>query len=126
MIERTFFVSGGVLVTNVSFKIPARSYPMSGITSVKGSRKDPSPAGPILLAVLGVFAILAGKLGVLLTIACIAGAVAWWMKQKPVFSVIISGASGQETALSSADGSFITSVIGAVNDAILHRSVGPP
>jgi len=50
MIERTFFVSGGVLVTNVSFKIPARSYPMSGITSVKGARKDPSPAGPILLA----------------------------------------------------------------------------
>jgi hypothetical protein len=76
MIERTFFVSGDVLVTNVSFTTPARSYPMSGITSVKGSRKDPSPVGPILLSVLGVFALLGGKLGVLLAILFIVGAVA--------------------------------------------------
>ncbi len=62
-----------------------------------------------------------GKGGILIGILLVAGAVYWWKSIKPTFSVVLSSASGEVKALSSKDNGFITSVINALNDAIVHR-----
>ena len=51
----------------------------------------------------------------------IGGAVALLMKQKPEFSVLLSTASGKVKALASSDGDFISKVVSALNDAVVHR-----
>ena len=41
MAEQTFLNESGVTVTNTRFIVPAQTYAMSGITSVKSLRRDP-------------------------------------------------------------------------------------
>ena len=121
MEEKTFFSAGGVSISNSRFIAAGQTYAMSGITSVKSFRQDPSRKGPVILGVAGVLAMTPGGqslvIGLLLTVA----AVFWWRALKPEFSVLLSSASGEAKALASKDGDFISSVITALNDAIVHR-----
>ena len=105
--------------------VPGQTYAMSGITSVKAYRKDPSRTGPIILGILGLLGLLGGTEvlpGALITLGI---AVAWWMIPKPSFSVLLSSASGEAKALTSKDGACIDRVIRALNDAIVHRGDVP-
>jgi hypothetical protein len=121
MTEQTFFSSGEVSVTNTRFMAKGQTYAMSGITSVKSYRQDPSVKGPALVGILGIIALLTGKSGIILGLILIAVAVGWWRSLKPEFSVLLSSASGEVKALASKDEGFIRSVINALNDAIVHR-----
>lgn len=111
----------GITVTNARFITPGQTYAMSGVTSVKKLKKDPSRKPPIILGLFGLIAMAAGETGILVGILCIAGAVAWWMLSRPEFTVFLSSASGEAEAFSSNDGAFIARIVDALNDAIVAR-----
>jgi len=119
MEEKTFLNEGGVTVTSARFIVPAQTYAMSGVTSVKAYREDPSRGGPILLVVIGIVAALAGAIfwGALFVVI----GVVWGILQKSTHYVVLSSASGEAKALKSENGEFIGRVIGALNDVIVHR-----
>jgi hypothetical protein len=121
MEEKTFFSGGDVSVTNARFMAKGQTYAMSGVTSVKSFQQNPSRKGPIILGILGLLIMAVGGTGLLVGLVVIGAAVAWWFSQKPEFSVLLSSASGEVKALASQDGDFISKVVGALNDAIVHR-----
>jgi hypothetical protein len=125
--EKSFFNEGGVSVTNARFIAQGQTYAMSGITSVKSFQEDPSRKGPIILGIIGVLGTLGAFSsnsvggGIIMALLFIGGAIAWWIYQKPEYSVLLSSASGEAKALASKDGQFISNVVNALNDAIVHR-----
>ena len=121
MEERNFFNEGGVSVTNARFIAQGQTYAMSGVTSVKTFRKDPSRVGPIILGVVGLACLAGGGSASAFGIVLILVAGALFVLMKPEFSVLLSSASGEAKALSSKDGDFIGKVVSALNDAIVHR-----
>ena len=54
MEETFFFNDRSVSVSNARFIANGQTYAMSGITSVKTFREDPSYQGPIILGLLGL------------------------------------------------------------------------
>ena len=121
MEEQTFLSEGGVSVTNARFMTPGQTYAMSGVTSVKSARSDPSRKPPIIMGIIGVLALAGGGSVAIVGLFLIAGAVAMWFLQKPAFHVLLNSASGENTALTNKDEQFITKVVAALNDAIVHR-----
>ena len=87
MEETSFFNEGGVSVSNARFIADNQTYAMSGITSVKQFRQDPSRKVPIIMGVIGVLALAGGGTVTIVGLALIAGAVAIWFLSKPEFSV---------------------------------------
>jgi hypothetical protein len=122
MEEKTFFDSGGVTVTNARFVVHGQTYAMQSVTSIKGGKKGPPRVGPIVVGVLGLVAFSSwGVGGVVLGLCLLAIAVYWWIQQKPTLIVLLSSASGEAQALSSNDAPYIQQIIGALNDALIHR-----
>ena len=121
MEEKSFFNEGDVSVSNARFIAQGQTYAMSGVTSVKSFRQDPSRKGPIIMGIIGVLALAGGGTVTIVGLALIAGAVAMWFLQKPEFSVLLSTASGEAKALTSKDSEFISKVVGSLNNAIVHR-----
>jgi hypothetical protein len=125
MEEKVFFNQQNVSVSNSRFISHGQTYAMSGITSVKSFRQDPSRTAAVILGVIGVCVMLAGfSSGIGLTLfgaTAVGIAVLWWKSLKSEFSVILSSASGEVKPLSSTDEAFISNVLNALNDAIVHR-----
>ena len=121
MEEKTFLSEGGISVTNARFIAPGQTYAMSGVTAVESFRQDPSRKAPIILAIIGVLALAGGGTVTVVGLLLIAGAVAMWFLQKPEFQVLLSTASGKGKAFGSSDEAFISKVVAALNDAIVHR-----
>ena len=115
MEEKTFFNEGGVSVSNARFIASGQTYAMSGVTSVKSFREDPSRKGPIIMAVIGVLALAGGGTATVVGLLLIAGAAAMWFLQKPIFHVLLSTASGESKAHSDKNGDFINKVVTALN-----------
>ncbi|MHB8165501.1 MAG: DUF6232 family protein [Sulfuricella sp.] len=122
MDEKSFFNENGVGVSNVRFIAQGQTHAMSGVTSVKAFRKNPPRKALIFMGIMGVIELGFGNTFMtVLGLAIIAGAVAMWLFTKPKFSVMLSSASGESSALTSKDGEFISRVVGALNDAIVYR-----
>jgi len=122
MEEISFFDSRNVSVSSARFIVSGQTYAMSGVTSVKTGRKDPSRMGPIILVLIGVCAMLAGTMEpVLVGLVLVGLGVYWFTQQKPELSVVLNSASGEAQALTSTDADFINGVITALNNAIVHR-----
>ncbi len=121
MEEKDFFNSENVSVTNARFIVRGQTYAMSGITSVKSFQDDPSRAGPIIMGIVGLLALVAGDGGVVIGLIFIACAILWWISQKKKFSVLLNTASGETEALTSHDRRFISRVVDALNEAIIYR-----
>lgn len=119
MEEKNFFNQNGVSVSNARFIAHGQTYAMSGITSVKSFRQDPSRLLPILLSVIGLIVQFAGAPA--FGIFIIAAAIIVWVRAKPEFSVLLNSASGEAKALASSDGIFISNVVNALNESIVHR-----
>ena len=119
MTEKEFLKEGDVTVTNSRFIVPGQTYAMSGITSVKSVKKNPSKALPIILIVLGIIFLAADV--PLVGIILIGLGIAILILNKPQYIVILSSASGETEALTSKNKEFITRVINALNDAIVAR-----
>lgn len=119
--EQVFFNDGGVSVSNSRMMYQGKTYAMSGVTSVKSWEKTPSRKGPIILIVIGVLLLAAGKSAIIGAVLFIGGGIAWWVSQKSEFSVMLTSASGEMQAYTSKDGAFVSKIVNAVNDAIVHR-----
>jgi len=122
MEERMFFTQNDVSVSNARFIVRGQTYAMNGVTSVKQSVTEPSRAGPVILFFVGLLPLFSGTAGgVVIALVLIIGAVLWWRSQRPLYTVVLSSASGEAQALSSQDGQYIASVIDALNHSIVHR-----
>lgn len=119
MNEQQFLNENGVSVSNVRFIANGQTYAMSGLTAVKTFRKDPPRKIMLAIAAIGVIELLSGWM-IFGSITLASIVIAWFLK-KPEFSVILSSASGENRALTSKDGEFISRVVGALNNAIVHR-----
>ena len=109
-----------------------QTFAMSGITSVKSSRQDPSRTGPIVFGIMGLVTLLAGRPGVMpgwtalpnapgAGLAIFLGAFIYLFAQKTESSVLLTTASGEVKALPSRDAAFVSKVVAALNDSIVHR-----
>jgi len=122
MEEKTFFNEGGVTVTNSRFVVPGQTHAMSGITSVSKWITKPSMKLPIILIVLGIIPLFFGSIfWIVVGIALIAAGVYLLIKNKPVYSVRLSSASGESNAIDSKDDKYIDKIVQAINDAIVTR-----
>lgn len=122
MEEKVFFEQGGVSVSNARFIVHGKTYAMNGVTSVKQGVNHPSRLGPIVLGLVGLVCLLnASATGVMWSVAFLAIAAFWWVKQKSVWIVVLSSSSGESQALSSENREYIEGVIGALNQSIIHR-----
>lgn len=122
MNERNFMNEGGVLVTNARAVINGTMYSMANITSVSVGMIPASRGGGVITAIIGAVIAAAGDGGaqafgvVLLLVGLVMAITA-----KPTFRVCLGSASGEATALSSKDESFVSKVVGALNEAIISR-----
>lgn len=120
--ETSFLEIAGLSVTNTRFVVNGQTYAMSNVTSVKQGMTPASKVGPIILIILGIMFMAAGDAGALIFgLLLIAGGIAWWVKAKPTYSVMLSTSAGEAQALASKDQAYIQSVINALNQAIIHR-----
>lgn len=119
--EQVFLNDRGVSVSNSRMMYEGQTYAMSGITSVKSFEKKPSRTGPIILIVIGVFMLAAGKSAIIGALFFLGGGIAWWVAQKSDYSVLLTSASGEAKAYNSKDGDFVGKIVNAVNEAIVHR-----
>lgn len=93
---------------------------MSGITSVQNYEDKPSKIGPIIFFVIGGFSLL-NKEFIPFAVIMIAIGGIWLALQKTTYHVLLHTASGEAKALSSRDGTWISRVVHAINDSIIHR-----
>ena len=127
MDEKTFFNEGNVTVTNSRFIVPGQTYAMSGITSVSKWIQKPSLKWPLILILVGALFIIiplfagGGALWYLIGIVLIGIGIFLLIRNKPVYSVILSSASGEADAINSKDEDFIDRIVQALNDAIVVR-----
>lgn len=119
MEERTFFEYEDVKVTNARFITGAQTFAMSNVTSVKAHTQKPSRFGLILVLLVGLL-IAAGSSALMgLAIAVIAG-ICLFM-QKTTYHVMLTTSGGETSALKTYQLEYITKVVSALNDAIVHR-----
>jgi Family of unknown function (DUF6232) len=121
MAESSFFDEGGVSVSNARFIVHDQTFAMSGVTSVKTSKKEPSRKGSYILAGIGFLALLVGGKLALVGWLLILSAGGLWYFQRTEFSVWLSTASGEAKALTSKDSETIAKIVAALNEAIVHR-----
>jgi Family of unknown function (DUF6232) len=108
-----------VKVTNARFIVGAQTYAMNGVTSVKAGEQPKKLGGPIVVILLGLIFLISGSytLGVIIAAA---GAVFLYFA-KATYTVVLSSSSGEVTALSGHDAGEVKGVVGALNEAIIHR-----
>lgn len=116
--EKIFLDERGVKVTNARFVTYAKTHALSGITSVSTFTVSPSKKGPIVVAVIGLIAF---AFSWIVALVLIAAGVAWFLSLKDEYQVVLSSASGNEDALTDKDQAFISRVVDALNEAIIHR-----
>lgn len=121
MAEQTFYENNGVTVTNARFIVPGQTYAMSGVTSVKSLRHDPSKKGPIILIILGLLGFAAGKDAMFVAFLMLAAGIAWLVLNKPKFSVVLNSSSGEAEAMTSKDQGIIQQIVSALNESIIAR-----
>lgn len=125
--EKTFYQDTTVVVTNSRCIVAGQTYAMSGITSVRPFTEVPSKGGPILLIIVGALLVMGGfgqssVFGVVLGIITVAVGIAWYKSKKDIYHVVVHSASGESRLIHSIDRSYITSIIAALNEAIVYRS----
>jgi hypothetical protein len=94
---------------------------MSGITSVQAHEEKPSSVGPAVLFIVGLLSIISGGSGPAVGTPILLAGVIWFFLQKTTYHVLLHTASGEAKALSSQDEAWISRVVHALNDSIVHR-----
>lgn len=118
MAEQIFYDNGTVKVTNARFMVGSQTYAMQGVTSVRSLVQSPNRIFPIILIIVGLFA-FGGS--VLFALLMIAAGIALLVMMKNTHIVALHSASGEQQALTSTDAGYINDVVGALNNALIHR-----
>lgn len=119
--EEIFLNERGVKVTNSRFTVSGQTYAMSGVTAVKNIELQPKRFWPIALIALGLFGLSRDSDSSHVPIIIIAIGFAWLCFQRTYHCVILSTASGEHSALKSKDIVWISRIIHALNESIVHR-----
>jgi Family of unknown function (DUF6232) len=115
--ERVFLSEEGVVVSNARFSHGGQTYAMANITSVKGTR-DGVGLWPLAL-IIGLFILPAGGGTMVFGLLMVALAIAAiWLRSS---YVVLHTSGGEQRALSSRNRDFVAKVVGALNEAIIHR-----
>ena len=119
--EITFLNEQGIRVTNSRFILPKQTFAMSGITSVQFYEEKPKRLYPVFIIIVGTVTFLTGgNAQIIGGIIFMLGGI-WLAMQKTIFHVLLHTSSGEAKALSSKDGSWISRVIHAINESMIHR-----
>jgi hypothetical protein len=118
MDEKTFFEYDDVKVTNARFISGSHTYAMSNVTSVKAFEEKPSRMWGIVALLIGlVIALNNATVGLV-----IAAAAAFYLyRQKTVYHVMLATAGGETSALKTYQREYLSKVVSALNEAIVHR-----
>ncbi len=123
--EQSFFERGDVLVTNTRLVRGDETIAMSGVTSVRAHTIVPSKKGPIIVIVVGVLILLGGSqsglMAVLVGVAVMGLGLWWYMSIKNIHCVRLVTASGERDAITNTDFKYISGIVAAINQAIIHR-----
>ena len=125
--ETEFFHDGDVIVTNARLIVQNQTYVMRNITSVRAIQLDPSPAGPLILFLVGAFAGLTLGCGgvavgaLLLWIASAAGAAFFFSQLKPTYALLIMTLGREVRAMESDNAELISEVVAALNESIMMQ-----
>lgn len=121
--EQLFYQNGQVLVTNLRFTVGAKTFAMSGITSVEAECASAKFIGALVLTTIGAFMAFASDpvvktMGWPLFIFSLFVLI---QRFRPKYQVNVTTASGEATALESRSRREITEIVEALNNAILAR-----
>lgn len=130
--EIEFLNDRDTVVTNSRFIVNNQIYVINGITSVKQSLISADKKPDIGIMILGIFVLLlsfgmreASEIFAffMLIFSLLIIALSFWIKSKnkDIAIVVLQTSSGEVQALSSDDIDFISSVVFALNQAIIHR-----
>lgn len=117
--EKTFFEYEDVKITNARFITGGQTFAMSNITSVKTHVHAPSRTAGALSLAFGLAASSVPPHYYGLAIA--AAAAAYLYQQKTIYHVMLTTAGGESSALRTYQLAYITRVVNALNQAIIHR-----
>jgi len=124
MEEKIFFNEGGVTVSNSRFDFKGQTYAMSGITSIKSVKVDPSRIGPSFLLLISIGFVNKAIENNIYTLPVIifillplVMSFVWSYHQKPKYKIILYLSSGSTFAFTSKDKEYIKNVVTALNDA---------
>jgi hypothetical protein len=119
--EKVFFDEREVKVTNSRFILPGqKTFAMSGVTAVKTSQINPNRVGPMVLIIIG--AAIGYNKGIdALSVVLVVAGLAWFFMQKTIYTIVLTTSSGEQQALQDSDLSWISRVVSALNDSIIHR-----
>ncbi len=118
--ETVFYKDFNVTVTQSRFVTDSKTYAMRNISSVYIYEIEKSRTFPVILVIIG-FLMLFGEdvriMGIcMLTVGCL---LLYTIKNE--FAVRISTNSGEANSLVSKDRAYIQKIVGALNEAIIHR-----
>jgi len=119
--ETTFLNEQGIRVTNTRFILPKQTFAMSGITSVQSHEDKPSRLGPVFFLIIGALVLVSNREAIVFGLIMLIIGGVWFAMQKTTHHVLLHTASGEAKALSSKDGAWISKVVHALNDSIIHR-----
>ena len=113
-------------MTNIRFVKGRETFAMSGVTSVMSFTLVPSKKGPIVLIVIGsllcLLAMQANIIGLVIFGAILFGLGIWWLTRiKKEYHVRLMTASGERDAMWSHNADYITNVVSAITEAIVHQ-----
>lgn len=119
MDEKTFFEYEDVKVTNARFMSGSQTFAMSNVTSVKALTEKPNRLIPIMICIVGIAIAKNGSLEVGGALAAMSAA--YLFLRKTTYHVMLNTSGGETSALKTHQLDYITKVVNALNEAIVHR-----
>ena len=122
--ELTYLDEGGVAVTTTRLIVRGQVYAMNGIISLSTWKKDPDRSMPILIIIAGLYFLYSGLHNsddLLVGAIFIIAGIVIYRRQKPIFTIRLTLASGNADVISSKDKNFISRIVTALNKAIIDR-----
>ena len=118
--ETVFYKDFNVTVTQSRFVTDSKTYAMRNISSVYIYEIEKSRTFPVILVIIG-FLMLFGEDVRIMGICMLAVGCLLLYTIKNEFAVRISTNSGEANSLVSKDRAYIQKIVGALNEAIIHR-----
>ncbi len=125
--EKIFFEQGSIKVTNSRFINGTTTYPISGITSIVASAKEPSYSSAVWVAFVGVLFLIGGIVppvawgSIVFAVVLLVLAFGIARTKKVQYLIVFGTAGGDKDGLVTEDKAARDTVLQALNDAVAHR-----
>lgn len=126
--EEVILENGNVRITNLRATFGAKTYALSGVTSVEMAVKPPATRWSFALLLVGIMLVAVAFTSISDYVSCLAvgaifvlGGGMGLFTAKPKYVVRIASASGETDALISEDKTYIEGIVNAMNQAIVKR-----